>query len=278
MSKKERLQKILAQAGKGSRRECEELIREGRVTVDGAVIMAMGTQWEPGAHHIKVDGKAIHSVRKYYLVFNKPRGVLCHPAGEDAGNTYRDYLPNQVRDLVRPALGLDVQASGAVILTNDGELANRIAHPRYNVMKVYLAKTEDRVTDEQLEALRTGVWLEDGRAAADRVTIRERKDDGTMLEIAIRETRPYLIRRMIEQVGQRLRRLTRIRIGDIEIDDLGSGAHRPMTPEEIDKFLRDAKPEPKPRPNRRDRDRLARASGKRAHHQREKRQRKPRRA
>ncbi|HEX6165533.1 MAG TPA: pseudouridine synthase [Acidimicrobiales bacterium] len=232
----ERLQKILAQAGLGSRRAAEELIAAGRVRVNGQVA-TLGTRADPETDTIEVDG-AVVGLRQglaHYLL-NKPPGVVTTAADPQGRPTVVDLVPAEPR--VYPVGRLDADSEGLLLLTNDGDLAHRLTHPSFGVEKEYLAEVEGTPSRGALRQLRQGVDLEDGRTAPARVSL---IGDHT-LRIAIHEGRNRQVRRMGEAVGHPVRRLVRVRIGPLSDRRLAPGEWRPLTQAEVRALERAAAP------------------------------------
>jgi 23S rRNA pseudouridine2605 synthase len=226
----ERLQKVLAQAGFGSRRTCEELVAQGRVTVNGAQAV-LGTRVEPELDVVAVDGVRVAGLPDlvHYLL-NKPRGVVT--TAEDPGGrpAVVDLVPRSPR--VFPVGRLDRDTEGLIILTNDGELAQRLAHPSFGVEKEYLARVVGRPAAGALRRLRAGVELSDGVTAPARVGVVGDPSEG-MIRITIHEGRNREVRRMCEAVGHPVRRLVRVRIGPVRLRDLQPGRWRRLSAKEV---------------------------------------------
>jgi len=223
----ERLQKVLARVGLGSRRVCEELIGEGRVTVDGAVA-ELGCRVNVESARIEVDGAPV-GVRPglvYYLL-NKPAGVVTTTSDPYDRLTVVDLVPDDPR--VFPVGRLDAQTEGLLLLTNDGDLAHRLTHPSFGVDKEYLAEVEGRPPPAAVRRLREGVVLEDGRTAPARAVLVE----ASVLRITIHEGRNRQVRRMCEAVGYPVVRLVRTRIGPLVDRSLAPGSHRTLVAEEM---------------------------------------------
>jgi 23S rRNA pseudouridine2605 synthase len=223
----ERLQKVLAQAGLGSRRACEELIAEGRVTVNG-VVATLGTRADAETDAIEVDGArlAVRQDLVHYLL-NKPDGVVTTAADPQGRRTVVDLVPAEPR--VYPVGRLDIDTEGLLILTNDGELAHRLTHPSFGVDKEYLADVEGTPSRGALRRLREGVDLDDGRTAAAKASL---VGDHTV-RLTIHEGRNRQVRRMCEAVGHPVRRLVRVRIGPVADRRLPPGAWRPLAQDEL---------------------------------------------
>ena len=218
----ERIQKVMARAGIGSRRTCELIIAEGRVTVNGK-IAALGMKADPNKDRILVDGKPISPGQSLvYIALNKPRGVLSTSATDDYRKTVRDLVP--VSERVFPVGRLDVDSEGLILLTNDGDLTNRLTHPRYGHEKEYRVLVARRPDDEQLAAWRRGVVLSDGyRTAPASVNIESNFGKGTWLRIIMREGRKRQIRETGSQIGLPVVRIIRIRIGSLRLGSLKPG-------------------------------------------------------
>ncbi len=228
----ERLQKVLAAAGLGSRRQCEELITTGRVEVDRKVVSQLGARVDSAAQDIRVDGESLSFGRRVYYAVNKPKGVVT--TNRDPGRRPRviDLVPNQ--DIRLFAIGrLDLNSEGLILVTNDGELANRLTHPRYGVEKVYLAQVVGRPTLEVLDKLKRGVHLAEGIARVQDVRIESHQKESTWLEIVLREGVNREIRRLLARVGHKVLRLVRVSVGPIRLGKMPPGSVRSLAHEEI---------------------------------------------
>lgn len=233
----ERLQKILAQAGIASRRKCEELIVAGKVTLNGEVVTELGTKADPTVDEIIVNGRSIAAEKKVYIMFNKPKGVITSASDPEGRKIVGDYLKG-VRERVYPVGRLDYDSEGLLILTNDGELANRLTHPRHHVPKTYHVTVEGVPHGTALEKFRQGIQLEDGMtqpAEADYYDIDTEKKQATV-RVTIHEGRNRQIRRMFEALSHKVVRLKRISFGELLIGNLKRGLYRHLTKEEIDKL------------------------------------------
>jgi 23S rRNA pseudouridine2605 synthase len=231
----ERLQKALARAGLGSRRACEDLIRAGRVTVDGRVAH-LGDRVDPGRQRVEVDGVRvpIHPGLRYYAL-NKPRGVVTTTRDPQRRADVSTYLPPGPRVF---AVGrLDRDTEGLLLLTNDGELANRLMHPRYGVEKEYLAEVDGRPGAWVLSRLARGIDLEDGPARARSARMAGGSGDRAAIRIVMTEGRKREVRRMLEAVGYPVRRLVRVRVGPVRLGRLRPGEVRELEPSEIRRLL-----------------------------------------
>ncbi len=232
----ERLQKLLARAGYGSRRACEEIISEGRVTVDGEVVTELGSKADPAVQEVRVDGRRLRAEALVYYLLNKPKGVVCTSKDPQRRRTVTDIVPERRR--IFSVGRLDYESRGAVILTNDGRLTNLLTHPRYGIEKTYHVRVRGTPAHEELERLRRGVWLSEGRTLPAKVwVIKERKEE-TELGVSLCEGKNRQVRRMFAKVGYKVLALTRTRIGPLTIKGLGDGDFRELRPQEIDTLTR----------------------------------------
>lgn len=228
-----RLQKVLAAAGVGSRRHCEELIGAGRVEVDGQTVRRFGARVDPEHQIIRVDGKRIPSRQDIvYLAFNKPPKVLTAMSDDRGRRTVADFLGDRAERLFHVGR-LDYDTEGLMLLTNDGELAHRLAHPSYEVAKTYVADVPGPVSRDLGRRLATGVELEDGVAIADRFRVLEQAGSRALVEITLHEGRKHIVRRMLAEAGHPVSRLVRITVGPVKLGGLRPGATRDLTTEEI---------------------------------------------
>lgn len=232
----ERLQKILARAGVGSRRACEELIREGRVTVNGRTA-SLGDKVDPTRDVVEVEGGRIplDPTLRYYAL-NKPRGVVTTARDPQGRPDVSAYYPEGPR--VFPVGRLDQDTEGLLLLTNDGELANRLTHPRYGVEKEYLAEVEGAPRDRDLRRLERGIELEDGVARAVSARRVARTGSRSAVRLVMTEGRKREVRRMLGAVGLPVRRLVRTRLGPVGLGSLRPGAVRPLDPSEVTQLYR----------------------------------------
>lgn len=231
----ERLQKILARAGFGSRRHCEELIRQGRVAVNGRAA-TLGQKADPERDRIAVDGRPARTDRRFtYIALHKPQGVLSAER-DDSGRltTVRDLVP--LPGHLYPVGRLDLNSEGLILLTDDGELANLLTHPRYEHTKEYRVDVEAHPEDETLKRWRRGIFLDGRRTAPADVSILSRRKDHTWLRVVMREGRKRHIRRIAAKLGHPVRRLIRVRIGPVQLGDLRPGQWRPLTQGEIEQL------------------------------------------
>ncbi|MGQ9821054.1 MAG: pseudouridine synthase [Thermogutta sp.] len=231
-AKGERLQKILAAAGIGSRRQCEELIRMGRVEVDRKVITELGFRAYPQRHKITVDGVPIRPEKPLYYAVYKPDGVVStnrDPAGRPR---VIDLVPE--RDTRLFAVGrLDLHSEGLILVTNDGELANRLTHPKFGLPKTYLVQVAGEPNREVFAKLLRGVHLAEGVARVSSIKVRRKHKQSTILEMVLNEGRNREIRRIMAKVGHKVQRLKRIAVGPIRIGKMLPGDARPLSRQEI---------------------------------------------
>lgn len=240
----ERLQKVLAAAGLASRRGCEALIVEGRVQVDGEIVTELGARVDRARQEIRVDGEPLARPKLQYFAVNKPEGVVC-TARDPAGRP-------RVIDLLPPGVGrmfnvgrLDLASEGLILVTNDGELANQLTHPRHGIEKIYDVQVAGQPEPDVLAQMQRGVHLAEGYVRAVNVRVKSRKKNSTMLEMVLDEGRNREIRRLLARVGHKVQRLTRIAVGPIRLGEMPRGSVRPLRREEIQK-LREAVSEGRP--------------------------------
>ena len=232
----ERVQKVLAAAGVASRRVCERLIADGRVTVDGDVV-TLGDRVDPGSQVVAVDGERVHvDATLAYTLMNKPAGYVTTASDPQGRPTVMDLVPPNPR--IYPVGRLDRETEGLLLLTNDGELAHRLTHPRYEVEKVYLAEVLAPVRASAVRALEKGVVLDDGPARARRAQVLHRTRDRALLEVTLTEGRNREVRRMLAAVGVSLLRLARVRMGPLRLGEIGGGKLRPLTSREVSDLYR----------------------------------------
>jgi pseudouridine synthase len=217
-----------------SRREAEKWIQEGRVTVNGTVVRKLGSRADPLKDKIKVDGKLIRQPRHLYYLFHKPTRMITSmrdPQGRPSVGQWLDWSGKSGR--LFPVGRLDFNSSGLLILTNDGEMAQRLMHPRYGIKKSYRAKLSGCPSEEELNRLRRGIRLEDGITAPARVRVVEALKTNAWVEIEIGEGRYREVRRMFEALGYFVEKLIRIRMGPVRLGTLAPGAIRPLSPREV---------------------------------------------
>jgi len=234
----DRVQKILSQAGIASRRASEQLMLDGRVTVNGTTVRSLGTKADAAHDDIRVDGRRIRIVARHrYLLLNKPRGYLTTRSDPQRRPTVLDLL-HGIREYVYPVGRLDFDSEGLVLLTNDGELANRLTHPRHGVSRVYEARVLGVPDAHDVNLLSRGVVIDGRRTAPAAVRIRTAERDGTAasLVISLREGRNRQVRRMCESIGHPVTHLRRVAIGPIKDAKLKPGQWRELTAQEIERL------------------------------------------
>jgi 23S rRNA pseudouridine2605 synthase len=232
-----RLQKLLAQSGVASRRRCEELMLAGLVEVDGEVVTRLGTKVDPTTAVVRVEGKRLPPISPHvYLALNKPRGVVSTMSDPEGRRTLSDLVADRPERLFHVGR-LDTDTSGLIILTNDGDFAQRLAHPSFEVDKTYVAEVTGEVTKATLRALTDGVTLDDGPVTVSRARIVQHGTGKTIVELVIHEGRNRIVRRLLDHVGHPVTRLTRTRIGPVKLDQLKSGQLRDLTREELGELL-----------------------------------------
>jgi 23S rRNA pseudouridine2605 synthase len=231
-----RLQKVLAAAGVASRRACEIMISEGRVEVNGRLVLEQGTRVDPDRDVIRVDGSRIPPPRRHqYLVLNKPRGVVSTMAEPSGRRTLAEFMTG--RERLFHVGRLDTDSEGLLLLTNDGEFAHRLAHPSYEVPKIYLAEVAGVVNQATLRRLRAGISLDDGPVRPSSVTLVSTGTDRSLIKITLHEGRNHVVRRTMEAVGHPVRRLSRTGIGPVRLGSLKVGELRDLTRDELGGLL-----------------------------------------
>lgn len=248
----ERLQKVLAHAGVASRRHAEALITDGRVSVNGEVVKALGTKVDLEVDAIAVDGKPVAKVeQRSWFILYKPEGMvttLDDPRGRPSVGAL--LKEQKVKGRLYPVGRLDFDAEGALLLTDDGELAHRLLHPSFGVRRTYLAKVKGVPSEASLAKLKAGVRLEDGPAKALEVTQVDQAEKNTWLEVVVGEGRPHIVKRLLAAIGHPVVRLFRPAHAGVPVAGLAPGALRPLTPEELDLVRRVANGEEAPAPPR----------------------------
>lgn len=239
----------MAEAGIASRRHCEEMILDGLVKVNGHVVHELPVLVDPEKDVIVVSGKRLQPERKIYILLNKPKKVVSTNSDPEGRRRAIDLLEG-VRERVYPVGRLDADSQGLLILTNDGELANQLTHPRYGVEKTYLAEIKGMIEPEHIEKFKKGIYLPGGKATMENVKVLHRGPRSSLLEISLREGQNRQVRMMLARVGLSVKQLTRVRIGPLTIKGLGPGQYRPITTAEV-KSLRKLIPKtPPPRRSR----------------------------
>ncbi len=254
----ERLQKVLAAAGVASRRECEELILAGRVEVDGTAVTQLGVRVDPDRQQVRVDGVPVGRPRPVYYLVNKPPGVVSTTRDPDRRIRVIDLVPGDARLFT---IGrLDRSSEGLIVVTNDGEVANILTHPRYGIAKTYRAMVLGFPAPEALQKLRSGVHLAEGLVRVAQLRVKGRHTRGAELEIVLTEGRNREIRRLLARVGHKVLRLRRVAVGPLRLGNLGVGEARRLTGVELQQLhacLRRARqhaaeagtPAPRPQPS-----------------------------
>jgi 23S rRNA pseudouridine2605 synthase len=231
----ERIQKLLAQAGLGSRRACEEFLIGHRVTVNGQLV-ELGAKADPAKDVIKVDGRRVElDTTRIYVMLNKPAGIVTTNEDEFGRQTVRDLVPLDAH--LFPVGRLDADSEGLVLLTNDGELTNALTHPRFEHEKEYLVLVEGRPSEGVLKSWRRGVLLEDQMTAPARVEVRDADRDKTWLRVIMHEGRKRQIREVAGMLGHRVKYLERVRIGPLKLGELKTGHWRHLTASEVRELL-----------------------------------------
>jgi len=234
-----RLQKYLARAGVASRRGSEDLMTAGRVAVNGIVTTSLGSKVDPLVDVVEVDGHRVElAAGPVYLVLNKPSGYVTTMSDPQMRPTVAQLVPADEYPGLFPVGRLDLETTGVLLFTTDGELSHRLLHPRWKVPKTYVALVDGRPVPEAVAALESGIELDDGVTAPAAVTVLERREDGSVVEITIREGRKRQVRRMFSAVGHPVRQLHRTVFGPVELGTLRSGCHRMLEAEEVDALRR----------------------------------------
>ena len=233
----ERLQKFLAHAGIDSRRKCEELISAGRVKVNGAVVTRPGTSVDPNRDVVSVDGAEAKPEKNIYLLINKPRGYICSST-DPVGRLRVINLVGHVSQRIYSAGRLDYDSEGLLILTNDGDFAERVIHPRRKIPKVYEVTVKGEIDRNDLKKLQSGMVVDGHRTKPVRVEVLSRRGRKAHLEVTIHEGRNRQIKLMFEQLSCRVQKIRRVKIGPIELGTLRTGRYRKMRPDEINYFER----------------------------------------
>jgi 23S rRNA pseudouridine2605 synthase len=229
-----RLQKVLAAAGVGSRRACEALIEEGRVEVNGTMVSGQGMRVDPATAIIKVDGMRIATAEDglIHLALNKPRGVVSTMFDPEGRPTLADFVRRPTARLFHVGR-LDTDTEGLILMTNDGELAHRLAHPSYGVIKTYLAEVAGTVPRDLGKRLKAGIELEDGPVVVDAFRVVANTPGRVMVEVKLHEGRKHIVRRLLAECGHPVRRLVRTHVGPVALGELRPGSSRPLTQREV---------------------------------------------
>lgn len=228
----ERLQKIIAESGYASRRKAEELIKKGKVIVNGKVVTELGTKASFG-DDILVEGKKIEKEEKEYYIFNKPRGVITSTSDDKGRRVVTDYFNSNKR--LFPVGRLDYDTTGLLIVTNDGELSNLITHPKNEIEKVYVAKIEGIIKGTEINKLKSGIVLDGVKCIPKRVKLKsfDKKSNSSIVEITITEGKNHEVKRLFESVGFSVSKLKRERVAFLSLGNLQSGEYRKLNPKEV---------------------------------------------
>ena len=231
----ERLQRVLASSGIASRRKAEDLIRSGRVFVDGKVVTELGTKVDPLRAKIRVDGKPIQRQPFRYVVMNKPSGFITTTSDERDRRTVMELLPSEPR--LFPVGRLDRDTEGLLLFTNDGDVANRVMHPRYGLTKEYLILTPAKPPEQILSRVRAGIEIDGKRVVPHEFRIVRETAEGVLLSIVIHEGMNRIVRRIMDAVNIPVKKLHRVRVGPLSVSGIPRGAHRDLTPGELASLL-----------------------------------------
>ncbi|MFG3528540.1 pseudouridine synthase [Streptomyces sp. NPDC047917] len=234
----ERLQKVLARAGMGSRRACEELIEQARVEVNGEIVVEQGMRVDVNRDEIKVDGLTVAAQSYLFFALNKPAGVVSSMEDPDGRQCLGDYVTNRETRLFHVGR-LDTETEGIIMLTNHGELAHRLTHPKYGVKKTYLAAIQGPLPRDLGKRLKDGIQLEDGYARADHFRVVENTGKNYLVEVTLHEGRKHIVRRMLAEAGFPVERLVRTSFGPIPLGDQKSGWLRRLTNTEVGMLMRE---------------------------------------
>jgi 23S rRNA pseudouridine2605 synthase len=234
-----RLNKYLADHGIASRRRCDELIEKGKVSVDDQIVTQLGTKIDPLVNKVEVDGVvlAVATTRPRYYLLNKPSGVLCTNERREARPRAIDLIDDPDKGRIYTVGWLDEESTGLILLTNDGEFANRIAHPRYGVTKTYLVKLRGRVDGDALEQVRRGVHLAEGRTGRAFVKVLKRTGEFSLVTITLHEGKNREVRRVFAHVGFKVLQLRRTHLGTLSDRSLKEGEWRPLRRAEVEELL-----------------------------------------
>ena len=231
----ERLQRVLASSGIASRRKAEDLIRSGRVSVNGKVVTELGTKVDPLRAKIHVDGKPIKRQPFRYIVMNKPSGFITTTSDERDRRTVMELLPSEPR--LFPVGRLDRDTEGLLLFTNDGDVANRVMHPRFGLTKEYLILTPAKPSEQILSRVRAGIEIDGKRVVPDEFRIVRETAEGVLLSIVIHEGMNRIVRRIMDTVNIPVKKLHRVRVGPLSVSGIPRGAHRDLTPGELASLL-----------------------------------------
>lgn len=231
-----RLQKYLSEAGVASRRASEELIRAGRVAVDGKVIREAGVKVDESRAHVSVDGETVRLRRKRYIAVNKPAGFICTRSDPQERDTIFELLPKEWKNLY-PVGRLDAESEGLIFVTNDGDFCLRVTHPRYGVRKVYLATVQGKVDRRDLRRMEKGLIHKGEQLKAEKANLLSANNTRSVVELELSEGKNREVRRLFEAQDMRVERLERVKIGSIRLGELPPGKWRTLTESEINSLL-----------------------------------------
>jgi 23S rRNA pseudouridine2605 synthase len=231
-----RLQKFLAEAGLASRRASERIITDGRVTINGTVASELGVKVDPAHDRVAVDGRAVKAKRKLYIALHKPPGYVCTRSDSQTRDKIGDLLPKEWTELFSVGR-LDCQSEGLIFLTNDGDFCLKLTHPRYRIIRKYLARVEGRVTPEMLRKFTTGIWSEGEKLQACGARLLSANNSASEVELELTEGKNREVRRMLASQELTVVRLQRIQIGPIKLGQLPQGKWRALTEPEIKSLL-----------------------------------------
>lgn len=244
-----RLQKVLAAAGVASRRVCEDLITKGRVRVNGKVVTELGSRIFPEVDQVQVDNRPIQlDPDRVYIAFHKPRGVVSTMADENGRPCLADYFVGFER--VFNVGRLDAETTGLILMTNDGEMANQLAHPSYEVQKLYVAKVRGKITRVEMQKLLDGVKLEDGLQRADSARVIDQNEQSSLVEIVLHSGKNRIVRRMFEAIGFPVLDLTRKSFGPLRLGNIKPGQFRELSKLEVSSLMEAAQGSKGPRKRR----------------------------
>jgi len=229
----ERLHKVLANSGVASRRACELLISAGQVTVDGKVVTEMGFKVDPAKNKIMFGGQRIKPPRPITLILNKPNKTVTTTKDEAGRRTVMQYVQH-IKERVYPVGRLDWDSEGLLVMTNDGDLANLLTHPRYGVARTYHVVVRGELKPEVLERMQKGVWLSEGKTGPIKILIKKRDRESAVVEVTVHEGMNREVRRVFARFGLKVKHLKRLRVGPLVLGHLPTGAIRLLTPQEVE--------------------------------------------
>jgi 23S rRNA pseudouridine2605 synthase len=252
---KERIHKVLANAGVASRRNVEEMVRQGRIAVNGRVMTRLPILIDPALDKVSIDGDPIRlngkqASQRMYFLLNKPKGVYSTNVAQGEQKRAIDLLPINLPGRVYPVGRLDAESKGLLLLTNDGELTNRLTHPRYGVVKTYRAVIDGWIEPKTIDELQNGVWLVDPKTRKGfktgrcRIKLVRKAGDRSIIDVILREGRNRQVRRMLAHFGHKVRELTRIKFGPLTLDGLETGEFRQLTAHEVKELKRKTEDHP----------------------------------